>query len=90
MVKETLASIRSLGFKAQSHPAKSYFCEVKYAVIEVPPTIEVNLNKVDPGISTLRNIADQANREGYNVDFYNGNPFIKEHREVLRSEGYSV
>jgi hypothetical protein len=76
--------------KVKVRPASSYFCDIEYRQIEVPPTVEVNINKIDPGIEVLRIIAITAQAHGYAVDFYNGNPFIKEYRQILRNEGFSV
>ena len=88
---EVINAIRNVTeLKVKARPASNYFCEVEYKQIDLPPTVEVNLNKVNPGIELLRNISAVAKSYGYSVDFYNGNPFIKEYRTELRKEGFSV
>jgi hypothetical protein len=88
---EVINAIRNITeLKVKVRPASSYFCDIEYKQIEVNPTIEVNLNKRDPGIDIIRQISIIAKSHGYDVDFFNGNPFIKTYRDLIKSEGITL
>jgi hypothetical protein len=79
-----------LQLKSKVRETREVFCEVKQKKIQLNQTIEVNLGKTDIGIEKIRDITLAANKLGYDVEFFNGNPFIQKYRKELKSEGINI
>lgn len=79
-----------LQLKSKVREAREVFCEVEQKKIRINQTIEINLAKTDIGIEKIRNIALAASKLGYDIEFFNGSPFIQKYRKELKNEGINV
>jgi hypothetical protein len=80
-----LKNVASL--KMKTRKASTYFCEVKNANIEIPPTIEINLNDSALSDEIFMELIKVAAGFGYDVDFHNG---VRYYREFCRRVGYAA